>query len=163
MRRKILTLTLIFVAVPLLAWGVARVGFKAQLGGAEVVPAVKTAAMGGALFDFSPEGTSLHFRLSVENLADATEAHIHLGAPGKEGPVVATLYPFGGTQPVKAGAFSGILAQGVLTAANLQGPLKGKTLSDLLKEMQEGNAYVKVHTKQHLDGEVRGQIVRRPA
>jgi hypothetical protein len=75
---------------------------------------------------------------------------------------VVTLYPFGGSPPVKGGKFSGILSQGVISAANLEGPLKGKPLSALLKEIQDGNAYVKIHTKQHPDGELRGQIVRRP-
>ncbi len=164
MKRKILALTLILAAVPLAAWGVvAMTGFKAQLSGAQVVPPVKIKATGGVLFDFSNDGKSLHFKLSVKNLADVTAAHIHLAAPGKEGPPVVTLYPFGSSKPVKAGKFSGILAQGVITAANLEGPLKGKSLSDLLKEIQEGNACVKVHTKQHPDGELRGQIVRRPA
>jgi hypothetical protein len=163
MRRIILAFTLILAAVPLVVWGQARVGFKAQLSGAEVVPQVKTEARGGVLFDFSPDGKSLHFKLSVENLADATAAQIHLGSLGKEGPVVATLYPSGGSPPVKAGSFSGILAQGVLTAANLEGPLKGRPLSDLLKEIQTGNTYIELQTKQHPNGEVRGQIVRRPA
>lgn len=162
MKRKILALTLMLVAVPLVVWGVARFGFKAQLSGGELSPAVKTEASGGALFDFSQDGKSLHFNLSVKNLGNATAAHIHLGAKGKEGPPVATLYPFGTSPPVKESKFSGILAQGVITAANLEGPLKGKPLSALLKEIQDGNAYVKVHTKQHPDGELRGQIARRP-
>jgi hypothetical protein len=162
MKRKILALTLILAAVSLTAWGAARVGYRAQLSGAEVAPPVKTEATGGALFDFSPDVKSLHFTLSVKNLVDITAAHIHLGAKGKEGPVVATLYPLGGSPPVKAGKFSGNLAKGVITAANLEGPLKGKPLSDLLQEIQSGNAYVKVHTKPHPGGELRGQIVRRP-
>jgi hypothetical protein len=162
MKSKILALTLLVAAVSLSAWAAARVGYKASLSGAEMVPAVKTGAAGGALFDFSPEGKSLHFNLSVKNLADVTAAHIHLGARGKEGPVVAILYPLGGSPPLKAGKFSGILAKGVITAANLEGPLKGKPLSDLEKEIKFGNAYVMVHTKTHPQGELRGQIVRRP-
>lgn len=162
MKRKFWTLVLLMAALPLAVLGAARVGYKASLSGAEMVPPVKSGATGGALFDFSPDGQALHFNLSVKDLADATAAHIHLGAKDKEGPAVATLYPFGGSLKAKPGKFSGILAQGIITAANLEGPLKGKPLSDLLKEIQVGNAYVKVHTKQHPDGELRGQIVRRP-
>jgi hypothetical protein len=164
MHKKVLALILICLAVPLAAWGlVPRAGFKAQLSGAESVPPVKTEATGGALFDFSEDGKAMHFTLSVKNLNDVIAAHLHLGAKGKEGPPVATLYPFGNSPPVKAGAFSGILVRGVITGTSLEGPLKGKPLNDLLKEFQEGNAYIKVHTKSHPDGEMRGQIVRRPA
>jgi hypothetical protein len=163
MHRKILALILILVAVPLAAWGVPGAGFKAILSGEEVVPPVKTKAMGGALFDFGPDGKSMYFNISVKNLVDVTAAHIHVGAKGKEGPPVATLYPFGTSPPVNAGTFSGVLAKGVITGNSLEGPLKGKPLTDLFKEIQEGNAYISVHTKQHPDGELRGQIERRPA
>lgn len=161
MRRKVLLFAFLGAIIPLAVFGAARVGYKASLSGAEMVPPVKTQATGGVLFDFSPDGKALHFNLSVRNLADATAAHIHLGAKGKEGPVVATLYPFGGSAQ-EPGQFSRVLAQGIITAANLEGPLKGKALSDLEAEIQAGNAYVKVHTRNHPNGELRGQIVRRP-
>lgn len=162
MKRKVLLFAFLWAIIPLAVWGAARVGYKASLSGAEMVPPVKTQATGGVLFDFSPDGKALHFNLSVRNLADATAAHIHLGAKGKEGPVVATLFPSGTSAKEKPGKFSGVLAQGIITAANLEGPLKGKALSDLEAEIQAGNAYVKVHTRKHPDGELRGQIVRRP-
>jgi hypothetical protein len=50
----------------------------------------------------------------------------------------------------------------MITAANLEGSLKGKPLGDLLREIQSGNAYIQVRTKQHPHGEMRGQITRRP-
>ncbi len=163
MKRTILALTLILAAIPLLAWGAARVGYKAQLRGAEVVPPVSTEGTGGILLDFSPDGKSVHFRLSVHNLADVTAAHLHLGAIGKEGPVIATLYPVDAAASVKPGSFSGVLSQGVLTAADLEGPLKGQPLSVLLREIRADYVYVKVHTKKHPGGELRGQVVPRPA
>jgi hypothetical protein len=163
MKRKILALTLMMVAIPLLAWALVRIGYKAQLTGSAVVPPVKTEAQGSASFDFIKDFNSLNFKLSVQNLSNVTAAHIHLGAVGKEGPPVVTLYPFGKSPPVKEGIFSGLLAEGVITAANLEGPLKGKSPSALSKEILGGNAYIKIHTKQNPDGELRGQIVRRPS
>ncbi|WP_339318023.1 CHRD domain-containing protein [Paenibacillus sp. FSL R10-2734] len=37
-------------------------------------------------------------------------------------------------------------------------PLNGKTIRDLVREFENGNAYVNVHTIQHSDGEIRGQV-----
>ena len=161
MKGKILALTLILLAVPLLAWG-ERYAFSAYLNGSAVVPPVKTEAIGGARFDFTPDGKSMRFNLSAQKLGNATAVHIHLGAAGKEGPPVVTLYPFGPSQQVQEGKLPGILARGMITAANLEGSLKGKPLSDLLKEIQSGNAYVQVHTKPYPNGELRGQLTRRP-
>jgi hypothetical protein len=50
----------------------------------------------------------------------------------------------------------------VITATDLEGPLKGKPLSGLMKEIRTGNAYIKILTKQHPGGELRGGITRRP-
>jgi hypothetical protein len=163
MKRKILALTLILVGVPLLAWGLVRFGYKANLTGSAVVPPIKTEATGSALFDFSKDLKSLNFKLWVKDLSNVTAAYIHLGAVGKEGPPVVALYPFGPSPQVKEGKFSGLLAEGVITAANLEGPLKGKPPSALGEEALSGNAYIKVNTKQHPEGELRGQIVRRPS
>jgi hypothetical protein len=161
MKGKILALTLMLLAVPLLAWG-ERYAFSAYLNGNAMVPPVKTEATAGARFDFTPDGKSMRFNLSLQKLNNATTIQIHLGAAGKEGPPVVTLYSFGPSSQLQEGKLPGIQARGMITAANLEGSLKGKPLSDLLKEIQSGNAYVQVRTKQHPDGELRGQITRRP-
>ena len=41
---------------------------------------------------------------------------------------------------------------------NLQGPLKGKEISDLVKLMSDGGAYANVHTDKYPKGAIRGQI-----
>jgi hypothetical protein len=161
MKSKILALTLIVLAVPLLAWG-ERNAFLAHLNGNAVVPPVKAEASGGARFDFTPDGKSMRFNLSLQKLSNATAVRIYLGSAGKEGPPVVTLYPPGPPQPGQEGKLPEILTRGVITAANLEGPLKGKPLSALIKEIQSGNTYVQVHTKQHPQGELRGQITQRP-
>ena len=84
-------------------------------------------------------------------------AHIHLAAAGKSGPPVVWLYP-SKAHPVKTGKVSGLLSRGAITAAQLVGPLKGKTLADLLEQIRDGNTYVNVHTRAHPGGEIRGQI-----
>jgi len=134
----------------------------ARLSGSEVVPPVKTEARGTANFDLHPDGKSLKFNLTVRNLNNITGAAIYLGTAGKEGPLVVKLYPGSQTSKMKEGKFSGTLVEGIITAANLGGPLKGKPLSDLVKEIRADNAYIKVLTQQNPGGELRGAITWRP-
>jgi hypothetical protein len=109
--------------------------------------------------------------LNVSRIENAFMAHIHTGAVGANGPIVVWLFP--GTDPVPgplgAGPQRGKIAEGTITAANLVGPLAGHPLSDLVAEIQAGNAYVNVHTNDGIaptntgpgdfpGGEIRGQL-----
>lgn len=115
---------------------------------------MKTIATGNAVFQLNAKGTQLRFRLVINNISRVTQAHIHLGRKGQNGPVVAFL--FGPTKfgiSVRRG-----VVRGVLNNRDLIGPLQGKTLLDLIREIKRGNTYANVHTVQHPDGEIRGQI-----
>jgi hypothetical protein len=161
MRRLIVVLAVfaLFVAgaVPALSANSAK-NFRTHLTGAEEVPAVDTRAQGQAIFKLSADGTELHYKLIVANIHDVTQAHIHVGAAGVNGPVVAFLYPDGPPPQLIPGRFQGVLATGTITASNLVGPLSGASMEDLLEEIKSGNAYVNVHTLANPAGEVRGQI-----
>ena len=54
----------------------------ATLTGSEEVPA-QTSASGDTVFRVSDDQMTMRFRLIVNNLANMTEAHIHLGRRGK--------------------------------------------------------------------------------
>lgn len=128
--------------------------FLARLSGEQVVPPVDTRARGDAAFQLREGGRALGYKLDVSNLDGVTAAHIHLGQPGESGPVVAPLY----AGPAAEGGFSGTLAQGTLRAADLTGLLKGRSIADLVGEIEAGNTYVNVHTQRYPSGEIRGQI-----
>ncbi len=134
--------------------------FRAHAEGGEEVPPVDTRAQGQATFKLSKDGDELSYRLIVANIEDVLMAHIHQASAGVNGPVVAWLYPAGSAQEPELipGRTQGVLAEGVITDADLVGPLAGMTLDDLLEEMRSGNTYVNVHTSAHPAGEVRGQI-----
>lgn len=132
--------------------------FRAHLSGGEEVHEVTTRAQGQATFQLTRDGTALHYRLNVANIQNVTMAHIHLAPAGENGPVVAWLYPAAPPATLIPGRSDGVLAAGVITDANLVGPLAGQTLDDLLFEMGAGNTYVNVHTTQYPPGEIRGQI-----
>lgn len=132
--------------------------FHATLSGKEQSPQIDTPAHGTATFVLSKGGESLSYRLSVANIDGVSMAHIHIAPAGQEGPVAVWLYPSRPPAMVKKGKFTGVLARGTITAAELQGPLKGKTIADLVDDIKAGNAYVNVHTTAHPAGEIRGQI-----
>jgi len=109
------------------------------------------------MFFLSRDGNALRYVVTVDRLRDVTMAHLHLAAAGKNGPVVAWLYPKSPPPRVRKGEISGTLSSGVLAAADLRGPLQGKSLRDLVDAVKAGDIYVQVHTEQHPEGEIRGE------
>jgi hypothetical protein len=122
------------------------------------IPEVKTTAKGEATFAMAKDGSSIHYKLHLENIENATMAHIHaVGEGGKRGAVIAWLYPSGGGGPsLKEGKFSGSLAEGDITPDNFAGDWKGKSAKDLFAGIGHGEAGVAVHTKQNPGTELWG-------
>jgi hypothetical protein len=129
--------------------------FDVILTGAAEVPPVQTSASGFAELGVVAGGNSMEYDIIAINIDRVTQAHIHQGTSSEAGPVVATL--FNASTPT--GPTTGELTDGFITSANLEGPLQGKQLSDLIALMQNGTAYVNVHTEQNPEGEIRGTIV----
>lgn len=132
----------------------------ALLTGQREVPPVQTGATGTASFAIDPRGT-VHYSIVVSGIQNVTMAHIHRGAPGENGPVVQWLHPGSepGQEPQRiAGRFDGVLHHGTFSANDFVGPLQGQDLGALVEAVRANQAYVNVHTTQHPDGEIRGQI-----
>lgn len=66
--------------------------FEAQLSGANEVPPVSTTATGDFEAQIAPDEQSITFRLETRNIANVTAAHIHVGAPGVNGPIILFLF-----------------------------------------------------------------------
>ena len=113
------------------------------------VPPVTSNATGTA--KFAPLTKSVQYLLNATGITGVTGAHIHLAKSGQNGPIVVTLIK-------SAVATNKVGQKGVITASMLEGPLKGKTITDLLTAMKKGNTYVNIHTIKHPNGEIRGQI-----
>jgi hypothetical protein len=126
--------------------------FNAKLSGQEEVPPVQTTTSGMAWF--KPMQDKVWFKLNVTDMQGVTQAHIHTGKQGENGPPVVTLYKSDTPQPI-----NGKLAYGNITANLLEGPMKGKQISDLATAMSNGSTYVNVHTEKYPNGEIRGQIM----
>lgn len=152
--RKLLLIIFILI-IGLATAGIAsQKSFKAVLSGNEEAPAVKTMAKGEATFTLSDDGKELMYKVMVSDIENVSAAHIHGGKMGKNGPALALVDIKG----KKVGKFSGTLAEGKITSNELLGPLKGKSVNDLVKEIEAGDTYLNVHTDKHPDGELRAQI-----
>jgi CHRD domain len=169
--RIVLAALLVALVVAGIAVATSQKHFRVIAAGEFEVPIRDSPALGRANFYVGQGGETLGYRLSVTKIENVTQAHIHLAPPGANGDIVVWLYP--STAPPAAapggGPVSGTIAQGVITAANLTGPLAGMKISDLIEELQSGNAYVNVHTNDGVDpantgpgdfpgGEIRGNF-----
>jgi len=135
--------------------------FSSHLSGDEEVPPVITKAHGQVVLMVSKDGTMIHYILIAANIENVFMAHIHIAPAGVNGAIVVWLYgspPPGPDEDLIPGRFSGVLAKGTFTAADLVGPLAGQPLSALISEIEAGNAYVNIHTTQFPGGEIRGQL-----
>jgi len=158
------TLILSLATIVLAAFCVAGVSSAGEKGGGKVgiklgaVPKVKTAAKGEATFVLGKDGTTIHFKLHVDKLENATMAHIHaVGDDGSPGEILTWLYPTTGESPsLRKGKVTGTLATGTVAAETLTGPMKGKTPKELFEMLEYGKAGVAVHTEQSPGGELWG-------
>lgn len=133
--------------------------YSAELTGDQQVPPVKTDASGHALFEVSEDGTEVSYAIYVDFICNVTQAHIHLGEKGENGPVVAWLYPEDTKEPkLIEDRFEGCLAVGTITEDELVGPLEAASFEEVAEALESEGAYVNIHTKQYPDGEIRGQI-----
>jgi hypothetical protein len=127
--------------------------FEATLTGAKERPnPVTTEATGEATF--TVDGQTVDFTISVEDLQNATAAHIHGPADANTATgVLVTL--FAGNPPVSVD--DGTLVTGTFPSA--QFTIKdGVSVDSVLTLMRNGLAYVNVHTSANPPGEIRGQI-----
>jgi CHRD domain len=129
-------LSALIVAIALCLSGGIVVAADLKLSGANEVPPVTTAASGTGTITVAADG-SVSGSVKVTGVA-ATMAHIHVGAAGKNGPV---LIPLTQTAP---GEWS-VPAGAMLNA-------------EQMKSYKAGELYVNVHSEANKGGEVRAQI-----
>jgi CHRD domain len=133
--------------------------FEARLTGEEEVTTppggVDTQTTGSASFEFNDARTELEFELEVEDGVRVTQAHIHCGSAGENGPVVIFLAGFHDRGWDVDGDWIG---DATATDANITNPACGTTLAQIAEAMAQGRTYANVHTIANPAGEVRGQI-----
>jgi hypothetical protein len=164
------------------AWAGSGAEFVAVLDGKSQVAQKETPATGKAVFRIDYAYKKIEYKVTVRDIENVVEANIHLGKPGEDGPIVATLV--GPLQPGK-GPKEGLLTQGSFDAGDLKGPMwpgaEGTRVPDdvdalfdeFVSTLQSGRTYVNVRTDlgwapaqarpgNFKDGEIRGQILSTP-
>jgi CHRD domain len=131
-----------------LAQGPAKFGFN--LTGSEEVPPVQTNVTGMAdISAYTVATDSITYNVNAPNIKDVTAGHIHFGKPGENGPIVFTMFKY---DPPR----DEVLETGTITADKLEGPMKGKKVSDLAFAGANGSLYMNIHTVENPNGEIRG-------
>jgi hypothetical protein len=130
--------------------------FSATLSGSDEVPPTESNSTGTAKFQVNDNNSQVSYWVNITGIKKVNQAHIHNGTSGENGDIVATLSKGksakGDDSPPQIGF------AGNITKDDLQGPLKGKEISDLITLMSDGGAYANVHTDKYPKGAIRGQI-----
>lgn len=130
--------------------------YSALLTGDDSVPRVRTAAQATFDLTYDADTKKLTFVLKItKQLTNPIVAAIYQGGLGTKGDAVYTLYA--AVDPVE-GTYQGTLAEGTIVQMDLIGPLEGGTIQDLLKLIEEGDAYVSIGNKSYPVDAIRGQI-----
>jgi len=128
----------------------ANIYFVTNMTGQQEVPPVDTQAVGEAILTQDlPLNQTMHYYVNVTGIQGVTQGHIHSGAEGENGPIVVS---FDSPQ-------NEVIQYSNFTASNLEGPMEGKTMQDLIAAMKNGSTYINVHTEQNPNGEIRGQLM----
>ena len=106
----------------------------------------------GEVYVFGVDGdpTTLCYVLTVSRIEPATAAHIHKGAPGENGPVVANL-----AAPADGNA-ADCLTEGEVGPGTTPKFPTGETVQNILQN--PGDYYVNVHNAEYPGGAIRGQL-----
>ena len=108
---------------------------KVMLSGVNEVPPVTTSASGDGTISIADDG-AVSGSVTTKGI-QSTAAHIHMGAAGKNGPVVVPFTKEGDTYKAPAGA---------------------KLNAEQLKAFKDGELYFNVHSAANPGGEIRGQL-----
>jgi CHRD domain-containing protein len=135
------------------------------LTGHQQIPPVNTSAIGFVGLKFENDVTRLVYIVNVKNIENVTGINLHQGTKDKNGTIVLDL--LNGTRDLRRnvdklismnnkGLITGTLSIGGATKDDLQGSLKGKSLSDLNESIVNGTVYIEIDTKKFPSGEIRG-------
>jgi hypothetical protein len=98
---------------------------------------------------------SLDFTVMASGLsAAAIASHIHVGGVAVSGPIVNGF-------AINGGVTTGTVASGTLVLSKLVAGASQVNGDSLRVLLNNGNAYVNVHTSTYTAGEIRGQVVRQ--
>ena len=126
--------------------------FRAKLDSNNEVPPLNSTAAGVASFKL--KDNAINTKINITGITDITGAQILTGKKGENGIPIVDLLKTGN----KSKTPGGVAIEGSFTASDFEGAMKGKALAALQSAMGTNETYVNIKTKDHPDGEIRGQI-----
>ena len=117
---------------------------------------------GVVYLSIDPSFGEIDFEVFFEGMSylegdDVEIVQIHLGRPGQNGPTILSLCnEKTGVGHCREGP--GLSVEGTLTVNDLEGPLNDASISELIRLIESGESYVYVQSRDHPEGEIRGQI-----
>jgi len=138
--------------------------FWSILTGDQQTPPVTTDATGYVGLKFQDDRTKLMYSVHAEHIGKITAVYLYQKGEAQNGTIILDLLH--SPRELKTidkvvdktpqGKTKGTVSMGAAISDDLQGRLKGKTLSDLHKLIDNGTVYVSIQTKDFPDGEIRG-------
>lgn len=145
--------------------------FRAGLSGAQEVPEVPTVTTGDVRVEFNADLSRFEFELIVRDGVGITQAHLHCGRPGENGPIVVFLFPDMPPALSPPGVdINGELAKGTRSNADIRPTAADcvtaigrvvNNIASLAFAARDGLVYANVHTVARPGGEVRGQLLEK--
>jgi hypothetical protein len=134
------------------------------LTGDQQTPPVTTDAIGYLGLKFQDDRTRLMYSVHAEHIGKVTAVYLYHIDNMQNGTIVLDLLHSPRelrsidkvVDKTPQGKTKGTVSMGAATSDDLQGQLKGKSLSDLLESMVNGSVYTSIHTKDFPNGEIRG-------
>lgn len=135
------------------------------LTGEQQLPPNNTNALGYVGLKFQDDRTRLVYIVNAEHIGKITAVNLYQTDKEQNGTLVLDLLHsprelMKGVDKVVEktleGKTKGTISIGGATSDDLQGQLKGKSLSDLHELIVNGSIYVNIHTKDFPNGEIRG-------
>jgi CHRD domain len=141
-RRAIFATLLVFAVASATETGATPASFSVKLTGADQVPPVQSPGVGTADLTYDPTNRKVIWSITCSGLSGpVTMAHFHGPAPAGKNAAI-TLW---------------LTRQGIPNIGAIRG---GATLTpEQAEQFAAGLWYINVHTKEHPDGEIRGQVV----
>jgi hypothetical protein len=137
------------------------------LSGDQHIPPINTNAIGFVGLKFQDDTTRLIYNVNLDNISNVTGVYLYYMEDSNNRTKVLdfmleTRESNKGfiqvSEKMREGKVTGTICYGGITKEDLDGPLKGKTLSNLRDLMTDGKMYVGVSTKNYHDGEIGGNL-----
>jgi hypothetical protein len=129
--------------------------FSANLTGDLTFPPTVTNATGTAEFTVVGDGNTIRYKIDANNIDKVNDVFVAASSGGR---YVDLVQLRSGVNEGVTGPNSGTLVEGNFTASDFTGRLNVDQMSDLLKLIIDGNAYVRVQTTDAPLGKIVGKI-----